>query len=482
MKANVWGESWVSRIIAAAGVGSIAGLLGSAGVPAASALEVVDRGGAPVTVEVEADRPLVVSGRDDEIVFRIRVGGCVVPADDVRQPVNLAVVFDRSGSMEGAKIEQARQAATMLVDRMDADDVFSLVAYDHEAEVLLPPRKVGDREALKRAIRRLAPGGSTALYDGVKTGAAQLREYLSDRRINRVILLSDGLANVGPSTPREIADLGRRLADEGIPVSTIGLGDDYSEVVLSALAEASDANYYYVRDVEALPDVFRREFGELQRLVARDLVIEIVFADGIKPVGIVGRDEPIEKNRLRLELQSLAGGQQRDYFVRCRVAAGERSAAGSDLAVPVAEVRARFADLLADGRSAETPATALAVRATDDPSAAESAVRRDLEVAWQLVDINAETDRALKLAESGATDAAQAALGTQRDRLMQLQQAAPSEAQRGVVAEDLELLDRFDTDLASGGAVEKDTAKSLHFRFYQRRNAKQQDPTPAPGE
>src|SRR5208337_1493072 len=127
--------------------------------------------------------------------------------------------------------------------------------------------------------------GSTALYAGVKMGADQLQEYFSSKRINRVILLSDGIANVGPSSPRQLCRLGNDLAERGISVTTIGVGDNYNEDVMAGLAEASDANYYYVQDTEKLPEIFAKELGELLTVAARDVRIEITCPDGVEPIG-----------------------------------------------------------------------------------------------------------------------------------------------------------------------------------------------------
>ena len=159
--------------------------------------------------------------------------------------------------MSGGKLEQAKQAAAMLVDQLDREDILSLVLYETEVQVVLPAGRLGNRKKeIKRIIQKIETGGSTALYDGVKYGGQQLDEFLSKERINRVVLLSDGIANVGPSSNREIAQLGAKLAKGGMSVTTIGLGDDYNETLMTALAEASDANYYYVADVEQLPAVF----------------------------------------------------------------------------------------------------------------------------------------------------------------------------------------------------------------------------------
>jgi len=182
------------------------------------------------------DRDVLLKGRPQEVVVKIDLSALADRQKHRRTPLNLAVVLDKSGSMTGAKLEKTKQAAWQLVNRLAPDDIFSLVVFSDEARVLVPAQRVGDKEALKEKIDHIEADGSTALYAGVKAGARQMEEYLSSKRINRVILLSDGLANIGPSSPRDLRRLGRQLAESGMAVTTIGVGDDYNEDLMAGLA------------------------------------------------------------------------------------------------------------------------------------------------------------------------------------------------------------------------------------------------------
>ncbi|MEZ5406121.1 MAG: VWA domain-containing protein [Verrucomicrobiia bacterium] len=214
-------------------------------------------------VKVNPDQEVLLVDDEKEVAIKIDLTASRIPHYHHRLPLNLAVVLDRSGSMEGAKLEQAKQAAIALVNQLSDDDIFSLVVYDNEVQILIPAQPVEDKDRLKSRISRIEAGGGTALYAGVEQGADQVQRYFSAKKINRVILLSDGLANIGPSSNHEISALGRRIAKDGIAVTTMGIGDDYNEDLMASLAEASDANYYYVKDVEDLPDIFSKELGEL---------------------------------------------------------------------------------------------------------------------------------------------------------------------------------------------------------------------------
>ncbi len=144
--------------------------------------------------------------------------------------------------------------------------------------------------------------------------------------------MSDGQANVGPRTPKELARLGSDLGEEGIRVTTIGLGNDYNEDLMVGLAEASLANYYYVADVEKLPDIFREELGRIRDIVARDIRIRIHTPRGVTPVEIIGHPEiEIRNNEAIIPMAEIYAAQNRYFLVRCRIDTPARMAGSQDV-------------------------------------------------------------------------------------------------------------------------------------------------------
>src|SRR5207245_1730934 len=113
--------------------------------------------------------------------------------------------------------------------------------------------------------------------------------------------------------------LGGTLSERGISVTTIGVGDDYNEDLMAGLAEASDANYYYVKDTEKLPEIFAKELGELLTIAARNIRIEIVCPDGVRPIGFLGRPEKFTDQKGSVQLSQFAVARNRYLFLRCQV-------------------------------------------------------------------------------------------------------------------------------------------------------------------
>ena len=151
-------------------------------------------------------QPVVLAGQKQKAFLKVALTGFALQADRERAPANIAIVLDKSGSMQGAKIREAKRAAIMAVHRLSAQDIVSIVTYDSSVRVVVPATRASDKHSIISAIQSIQAGGNTALFAGVSRGAGELRKFLSEERVNRVILLSDGLANRGPSSPGELAN------------------------------------------------------------------------------------------------------------------------------------------------------------------------------------------------------------------------------------------------------------------------------------
>lgn len=301
---------------------------------------------AEVKVEADPGRSVLPVANPGSVYLRLSLKSLAGSKRDRRTPINAAIVIDRSGSMQGARIAAAKEGARVALERLSSDDVIALVAYNHNIDVLSRAAHLrGTRQRLNRAIDRLSAGGTTALYDGVNEGGRQLEEFLSDDAVNRVILLSDGLANVGPSSPHALARLGRKLAARGISVSTIGLGLDYNEDLMERLAAASDGNHVFVERPSDLAEIFDREFGDALSVSARDITITIECKLGFKPIRILGRDGEIDGDRISLKLNQLQADNERYVVVELKAPEG-RSEGSAD----IADVRVDYVDLDQDGQ------------------------------------------------------------------------------------------------------------------------------------
>ena len=227
----------------------------------------------PLRPGVSATRPLPV-----EVLLRVHTPDLEVRPD--RPLLNLALVLDRSGSMSGHKLDYAKEAAAYAVNNLLAEDRVAVVTYDDAVQVLVPSTPAKERAAIAERIRGIRPGGSTALHAGWLEGATQVAAFQEAGRLNRVVLLSDGLANQGETNPTVIAEQVRELARRGVSTSTLGVGLDYNEDLMAAMADAGEGNYYFIESPADLPRIFVQELSGLARTLGTRVRLRLTPAPG----------------------------------------------------------------------------------------------------------------------------------------------------------------------------------------------------------
>ncbi|MEQ8958774.1 MAG: VWA domain-containing protein [Coleofasciculus sp. C2-GNP5-27] len=192
-----------------------------------------------------------------------------------RRPLNLSLVLDRSGSMGGTPLRYAIQAAQNLIDHLTPDDFVSVVIYDDTAEVIIPPALVSDKAAIKAKIGKIRAGGCTNLSGGWLLGCSQVQANQSPERINRVLLLTDGLANYGIKDPQVLTKTALEKAEADIVTTTLGFGNYFNEDLLINMANAARGNFYFIQSPDDASQVFEIEMESLVSVVAQNLRVRL---------------------------------------------------------------------------------------------------------------------------------------------------------------------------------------------------------------
>ncbi|MEM7650190.1 MAG: VWA domain-containing protein, partial [Cyanobacteria bacterium P01_A01_bin.70] len=205
----------------------------------------------------------IVAQRSVTLDVLIRITPPPLPQDTERPALNLSLVIDRSGSMGGAKIARAREAARFAIENLLPSDRLSIVLFDNQIETLVPSTLATEKNSLLSQLDQVKARGTTALHAGWVEGGLQVSQYLNPDQLNRVILLSDGLANVGETRPDAIATDVHGLAQRGVSTTTLGIGDDYSEDLLAAMATSGDGNFVHIAAAEQLAAIFETELSGL---------------------------------------------------------------------------------------------------------------------------------------------------------------------------------------------------------------------------
>ena len=211
-------------------------------------------------------------------LLRIGLRGRVIPSEH-RKDANLTFVIDVSGSMEKEnRLELVKKALTILVDQLRPTDKVGIVVYGSRGRLVLPHTDLTQRSEILAAINSLKPSGSTNAEEGLRIGYDLAWRNASVNHINRVILCSDGVANVGKTGPDEILKVIRAYVKKEITLSTVGFGmGNYNDVLMEQLANTGDGNYAYVDTLSEAKRIFVENLTGTLQLIAKDAKIQVDF-------------------------------------------------------------------------------------------------------------------------------------------------------------------------------------------------------------
>ena len=272
-----------------------------------------------LSARLVTDRILVGAQPQDLAVTITAPGGTA----HARPPLSLAIVLDRSGSMSGAPIENAKSAAISLLDQLDDGDAFAFVTFAWEAQTVLPMVRATPDNKLraKHAIEAVFDDGGTCISCGLELGATEALHSPIAGGLRRLVLLSDGETLGGIKDPAELAQLAADYAARGISTSTVGVGLDFDEALMRRLAEVGHGNYYFVEDTTNLAAMFSRELGGLAATVASDLRLVVTETAGMRIEEAYGYPMSRVGSTVIVPVADLRAGESRKVVFRVTVSA-----------------------------------------------------------------------------------------------------------------------------------------------------------------
>lgn len=272
---------------------------------------------APVTPKVSLDHDAVLAGEKNAVYVLLELDAKPAKKTVDRRPLNVALVIDRSCSMEDEKkMTYAKAAAKRLVDSLAPTDFVSIVEYDDTVTTLWPATPAESTRMMKRKIDRLSPRGGTNLTGGMMRGADQAEKNITADRINRVILLSDGLANEGVTDPNKIAKLVRARKKKGVQITTMGLGADYNEDLMQRVAETGGGRYYFIEHPTQIARIFEEEMSILATSLAKNFRVRFDGGDIVKKVEVFGYPSKTKGKQVFVEQEDFYAGETRSMLLR----------------------------------------------------------------------------------------------------------------------------------------------------------------------
>lgn len=400
--------------------------------------------GKTLTVDARLGHASVPAGGPAETYLFASVTGADT-AQAGAPPLQLAIVIDRSGSMKGERLANAIAGSIGTVERMRDGDTVTVVTFDTEAQVIVPPTRTtsSTRGSIEAAIRSIRLGGDTCISCGLESAMTQLSASAPvGDHVTRMLLLSDGATNHGIKDLPGLRALAARMRDRGCSISTIGVDVDFDEKVMAAIATESNGRHYFVANASELPGVFSQEFDTLLSSVARESELAIDLAPGVEVEQVFDRTFRREGSRVVVPFGTFGAKQEKTVLLKLRVPADR------DGVAQVASLKLSYRDLVERTNGACEGELALDV-------ASDGGAQKDLDpyVAARLErSRTAETlTEANTLFEQGRFAEAKAKLAAQEDELQKTQTVAT---------------------LAAGHAAKpKAASRSLDVDFDEQRNA-----------
>lgn len=246
-----------------------------------------DKIGETLRMTIDESNNYFVAGKENELYIKLGFEAIEYKVEKTL-PLNVSLVIDKSGSMSGDKLEQAKRAAVKFIESLSPEDYVSIVTYGSIVNVIYHQSRIEDLNMLRERIMSIRDEGGTFLSGGLETG---IKEVLSKKKsgyINRVIIFSDGHANEGVTTENGLKDIAESARSKGISVSTMGVGLDYDEKIMSAMAISGSGNYHFIKDAEQIPVVLEKELSQMQNIVASQAMVKIVHDPAIEFVETYG--------------------------------------------------------------------------------------------------------------------------------------------------------------------------------------------------
>jgi Ca-activated chloride channel family protein len=262
-------------------------------------------------------------GQECHLYIEVEADDYTPPVEDLRPPVNMSIVIDRSGSMHGDKLKFAKDAAKFVVNMLEETDFISVVMYDESVDVVVPSVPVSNKKEILSKIDRIHEDGATNLCGGMMEGYHQTKKNKSVRFINKVLLLSDGLVNEGITDENTIAEIAKKEDQEnGVAISTFGIGLDFNEKLMTQLAEKGSGNYYFIAQADQISNIFDRELSGILKVVAQNTYITVDIPAGVHLSKAYGGNYILDGEQLKVNLRDIYSNETKAILFKFNIDEG----------------------------------------------------------------------------------------------------------------------------------------------------------------
>lgn len=409
-----------------------------------------------LTMTSRLSHPYITLGSSDEFVT-VDVTGAEVPGSQ-RSPVNLALVIDRSGSMSGYKLAQAKQAARQLVNLLTDQDRLSIVHYGSDVKSLPGmAATASNRQRMIQFIESIWDEGGTNISAGLQTGQHQVNTARSEYKVNRIILISDGQPTEGVTDEQSLKQVVKNIRAQGVTVSSIGVGTDFNEDLMQAFAEYGAGAYGFLEDAGKLAGIFQKDLQQAATQVARNVELSFELPDGVTLGEVLGYQAHQAGRTVRVAMPDFSAGQTERVVARVRV-----NGAAVGQAVNVSGLKLTYTDLLKDGTVEST--ASLSAMVTDRLEEVAAKQDKDATVYAVRARSAANLQKAAEALKVGRRDEARQLIQQNQEMFNEAASVAGAPAVAADVAEQKAAYEEYEqaqSDDAVNAAVKRSKSKAL---------------------
>ena len=416
-------------------------------------------------MQASLDNSHIIKDGEGHIYLEVKLQAGLSKKQD-RPPLSIAIVLDRSGSMSGQKLVDAKAAAIYLVENLNDNDKVTVITYGSDVTVVQEIITVSDknREKIITLIRNIRDQGNTNLSGGLEAGQKQLLAGLSARGVNRILLLSDGLANRGITDLAGLRSLSSEIQKQQITITTMGVGVDYDEDLMTAVAQTGGGNYYFIQASNQLQEMFNKEFEGMAGTIAIETNLVMTLPDGAKVEEVYGYPHQDHGNTAIVPLHSFWAKQEKSLLVKLKVptlALGEQDVVKLKLTYHNVE----------DNKGSSSETAFLRIICTDQEPDVTGGMDTTVVERVQEIEIARTNEEAMKLYKKGEVEKAKETIKRQRVKTKSVNKAVKSEKLDEEMGEMESLMDDMD-NIAPESDQGKAKIKSTKKKSYEQQRKK----------
>ena len=296
-----------------------------------------------LTLTSKIQKPLI-STQEQYAHMLLRVSSAKSSTPQAHKKLNLSLVIDRSGSMSGQKIIDARKSAIQMLNKMRDGDTISVVSYSGKSSINVEPTILNEitRSKIEAIIHTISDGGGTNLSEGMINGINCVSKNKDTNQVNRVLLISDGNANKGITEPAQLNKIAREALQKGIIITTLGLGVDYNEDIMTSIADSAGGNYFFIEESEKITETLNQEIAQMVATIGKDLQLKTIIPSNLSLDKVYGWI--IEKNDsdIKVPLGEIFSGQTR--AILCRIKLPAQLQKGQQVTLPSFSLSYKYLD------------------------------------------------------------------------------------------------------------------------------------------